>query len=175
MNKKLLISLIVIGIIVIFTVGVTYAFFMANNSNTFTGNSGNIDINYVNGGVLTGELYPRSSRSEDVYGSVSIGLKKDSVKANASIYIDIDNIDEALSSDALVWDMYLNDTLYKSGTFKGAKSGSRFYLVEDYPLTTNTDVFKVYIWLNGNKIDNSVLDSSITGKLRAEARATAEF
>ena len=167
MNKKLLISLIVIGIIVIITVGVTYAFFMANNSNTFTGNSGNIDINYVNGGVLTGELYPRSSRSEDVYGSVSIGLNKDSVKANASIYIDIDNIDEALSSDALVWDMYLNDTLYKSG--------SRFYLVEDYPLTTNTDVFKVYIWLNGNKIDNSVLDSSITGKLRAEARATAEF
>ena len=167
MNKKLLISLIVLGIIVIITVGVTYAFFMANNSNTFMGNSGNIDINYVNGGVLTGELYPRSSRSEDVYGSVSIGLNKDSVKANASIYIDIDNIDEALSSDALVWDMYLNDTLYKSG--------SRIYLVEDYPLTTNTDVFKVYIWLNGNKIDNSVLDSSITGKLRAEARATAEF
>lgn len=175
MNKKLLTSLIVIGIIIIATVGVTYAFFAANNNNSFTGNSGNIDISYVNGGVLTGELYPRSSRSEDVYGSVSIGLNKDSVAANASIYIDITKIDDALASDALVWDMYLNDTLYKSGTFKGAKSGSKFYLVEDYPLTTKTDVFKVYIWLNGDKIDNSVLDSSITGKLRAEARAKAEF
>ena len=175
MNRKLLISLIVIGIIIIATVGVTYAFYAANNSNSFTGSNGNIDINYVNGGVLTGELYPRSSRSEDVYGSVSIGLNKDSVQANASIYIDITEIDEALSSDALVWDMYLNDTLYKSGTFEGAKSGSKFYLVEDYPLTTSTDVFKVYIWLNGDKIDNSVLDSSITGKLRAEARAKADF
>ncbi len=175
MNKKaLLIGMILI--IISLALGITYAYLIVNRDTSLQGGStGNFNIDYTNGGVLSGSLYPRSEKSNDIYGNVKLSLKEGSIGANCNIYIQIDTIDEPLASKALVWELYKNNEYVTTGTFEGYSNNSKLYVLKNYALTTDVDSFDVYIWLNGSEMSNNALNSKITGKLRVDAIARATF
>ena len=161
MNKKKYLVIIIVSVAIVITLiagTIAYLFTSANNNN-INGSAEGLQLTFTNDGTLSGALRPVNGKTEDIVTTVTVGLANNDNKASINIYIDVTTIDAVLASDALVWEIYKDDVFYKRGTFTGASTGNKFYLINNYELT-KTEVFKVYVWLDGSSSGNSSMNSS---------------
>lgn len=182
--KKVMIYTIAILLIIILTVGTTYAFFSAATSsfNKLNSETHKLEVIYTGDTEINGHLNLVKVKEDGYDRTISIGLSEDSVGAAANIYISIDEISSTIATQALKWEIYKvqnkTESLYNSGTFVdcgeiGATktkctAGNRIYMITDYTLSTTPSEFKVYIWLNGYQVGNEVLGATIKGYIGAE-------
>ena len=73
-----------------------------------------------------------------------------------------------ISIDGFIWEVVgiKNgvEVYNNKGTFKGVTSSSTVTIVKDYPLSYEDTTFTVYFWINGDMVDNSVLNSEFVGQ-----------
>ena len=182
--KKILTYATILLIVAIISVSGTYAFFAASVSteDPISGTAHHLEVRYNGDEEINGGLELVTDKSEGHRREVSIALAENSIDALANIYIYIDQISPGLASEALVWEVYTLENgvevKYDEGSFvKCGKTeetkakcsdGDKNYLVTNYKLSTTSETFVIYLWLNAMKSDNSVLDGKLKGYIGAE-------
>ena len=181
-QKTVYILLLAIFIIVV-TVGVTYAYFNSIVSNdTLSTEIHELNVIYKGDEEINGTLNLATDKSGGYRRAVSIGLGENSVGASANIYIYIDQITETLAVEALNWEVYKivnnQEVKYSEGNFLdcGAldetkykcTAGKKAYVVDNFELSTTSQTFAIYIWLDGTKVGNEVLGATLKGYIGAE-------
>ena len=176
-NKTII---LIIFTAIILTLTTTLSFFVWNstaNQDISVGVSlSGLDafIHYNKGtDILTGTLLP----SEDYTGGISteIELWKDPSAESRTIYghiyLDITSIGTNLANEpALKWVITTNDKIISIGNFVGQKEGNSIALKVNIPLSTNKQLFKIYIWLDESMdINYDIEGETIATKIRAEA------
>ena len=171
---------IVVLAIILIALTSTLAFFMWNSAreqdiNVALNLSGLDAFIHYNKGtdVLTGTLLP----STDYTGGISteIELWKDPSAESRTIYghiyMDITTIGPNLANEpALKWVITTNDKIISTGNFVGQKEGNSIALKVNIPLSTNKQLFKIYIWLDESMdINYDIEGETIATKIRAEA------
>ena len=183
--KKIILYTSMVLLITIITVGGTYAYFVSTtNSNTVSTDASELEIIYSTGEEISGVLNLVSSKEEGKQTTLSIKLSEDSVDATANVFIKIYEISEEIATDALNWELYRkpsggSETFVASGTFKDYQNGDKFYIEENYRLTTSDTDYTVYIWLDGNKVNNidtpNVVGAVLNGYIGADAQHVTEL
>lgn len=177
MNKKSAIMLI-IGIIVTvpIIVGSTYAYYLSttkSNNSALNTNASNFEVIYTGGEKITGPMNLSKSREQGLNTSVKIKMAEGSALAKANIYINVEKITSNISIDGFIWEVVgikNGVEVYNNrGTFKGVTSSSTVTIVKDYPLSYEDTTFTVYFWMNGDMVDNSVLNSEFVGTIGASS------
>lgn len=169
-----IIVLIVITICLV-TFSVTYAWFISSQStdNVNASTSGKLEIIYDKGQDVNGTLRPSSSKETGLSATVKIKQSLNSVSGLGTVTLNVVNIDPALAVKGLKWELYKDSDVspIANGTFEGVTSNSQIDLVKDYLLTTTDTTFTLYIWLNGNEVDNSVMNKTFSAYISATARS----
>lgn len=179
--KKVIIYVTIVLFIAAITVAGTYAYIFStikSTNNAVTTNTGLIDIIYTGGNEISGILNLVSSKEEGKNTTVTIKLSEQSVDAEADIYIKINTIDTDIATEALNWECHRThkgETHITSGTFNGKRNGDKIYIDTDYRLSTTETYYKVYVWLDGNKIGNEALGASFDSYIGAEAIHVTEL
>lgn len=176
--KKIVNSLIIILIVItliLVTFSITYAWFKTtqiSDSNSSTG-SGKLEIIYDEGQDVNGTLIPSTSKEKGLVASVKIRQSSTSVDGLATVTLNVSTIDLELAITGLKWELYKNSESnpVAFGNFNGVSSGSKINLIEDYALTTSDTTFTLYIWLNGDEVNNSVMNKSFSAYINASARS----
>ena len=177
MNKFINYSIIILIVLTIclITFSITYAWFVTSQStnNINSATSGKLEIIYDKGQDVNGTLRPSSSKENGLSASVKIRKSDSSVDGLATIKLHVTTIDQALAVSGLKWELFKNtdSTSVASGTFYGINSNSDINLIENYLLTTTDTTFTLYIWLNGDEVDNSVMNKSFSAYITATARS----
>ena len=71
---------------------------------------------------------------------------------------------------ALKWVITTNDKIISTGNFVGQKEGNSIALKVNIPLSTNKQLFKIYVWLDESMdINYDIEGETIATKIRAEA------
>ena len=181
--KKALTYILGLSLVAIVTAGSTYAYFVSVvEGGGKIAQTHVLEVIYTGDTEIKGNIDLVTSKEGGHNRTISIRLSENSVGAAANFYIAIDEITAALATEALNWEFYKlvngEEQYVDSGTFMdcGAigesktkcSNGKRIYMLTDYTLSTTEDKFKVYIWLNGHKAGNEVLNAVLTGYIGAE-------
>jgi len=182
--KKAIIYITTILLLTIITVGGTYAFFTANASskNDVVTEAHKFEVIYTGGTKISGPLNLASKKEQGTNTTVNIKVAEDSVLGKANIYIMIEEISKVIANDALVWEVYKTsqgvESFVDSGTFlecadgnntKPCEANDKLYLVKNYKLSKENTSFTIYLWLNGNLVDNQVIGATFKGYIGAES------
>ena len=176
-KKKLSISILLILLIAIIVCGITYAFFVfVTNSGITEANSGKLDIAYnIENSNINGLLIPSSTRSGGISTSVTAKLNSGSIPGNINLYITPTFL-TGMPSSALMWEVDVVDTsdnllTHYEGDFTGCVINTPVKITDAYGLTSNLLTFKIYIWLNGERINNNnyTNDNEFTATISADS------
>jgi len=183
-NKNKVSVIVAIITVVIFCVGITYAYFTA----TVTGNedakstrvtSGKLIIDfetteYINN--LTGELI-KDSQKEDLADYSNFTVKHNVESKNKADYTlsltDIEISDNLKSAD-FKWELVKNNTVINSGDFSSIGNSTSLNLTLDMQrLEVNqTDNYTFRIWLSETNVDQSNLyNGTFSAKIALVARS----
>lgn len=176
MEKKRLISYIFAVILLITIVaGITYAYFRyATNSGSISGASDEIDIDYtISNANLSGTLLPSTSRSDGIMESVTARLNNAGDNLALNLYITPTTI-TGITPAALKWEVDVINTSstvlnHYSGSFSGAVVNTPIAIVSNYPLTTNTLTYNIYVWLDGASLTSIESNNQFVGVVSAES------
>ena len=175
MTKKRIAIIVFVLLLTITVVGSTYAFFTATVNSSGVDTSGSkFEVIYTGGTDIGGPISLSSQKVEESSTSVNIKIGQGSVKANATLYIKIEEISEVLAVPGFIWEVYgyknSEQVYYKKGNFDGlnATNNNVVNIVENYQLTEENTEFKVYIWLDGNMVGNEVMNASFKGQIGAK-------
>ena len=175
MKKPTIIMIISVLLLTIVVIGSTYAFFSASiDSNNMTANASKFEVIYTGNARFDKQISLSTSKVEESSTSVNIRLGEGSVAVNAILYIMIENISEKLAVDGFNWEVYgyknNKQEYYNSGTFEGKNSttNNTINIVENYLLSEDNTEIKVYLWLDGNKVGNEVMNTSFKGYIGAK-------
>lgn len=181
--KKIILYSLILLLVVVITVSGTYAYFVstASSNNQVLTKASKLEVIYTGGTEINGVLNLVNTKEEGHKVTVDIKLSEDSVEATADLYIHINKITSTIANDALNWEIYKTynseETFVDSGTFldcasgnttKQCEDGDKIYLVKDYELTTTDTYYTIYIWLDGNKVENEVLGATLDAYIGAE-------
>ncbi len=174
MNNKLFYSVAGVLLVVMMIAGSTYAFYSASaNSSELEMDASALEVIYTGGTSLDGEMPIVATKEEGYITELNIKVGANSTEADATLFIHIDEITQNLAIDGFKW--YVvgtksgNQVYTNSGNFfgKNATNNNTINIVEHYHLTTANTVFTLYMWLDGNMIDNSILGGSFSGYVGA--------
>ena len=183
MNKKLLLYITIIILLIVVTVGGTYAYFsilVRGVGNDVTATSSNFDIIYHGGTPINKEMSMSIDKKGGYSTTVDIGLTNDTnITVTADILLNINTISDNLKINGFKWESYRvegnNEIKVQEGNFSNASNGSIIQLVSHYKLPTNPvkqTYFKIYLWLDGNdsSVGSSVADetASFSGFISAQ-------
>ena len=170
-----LIAILIVFTISLLTVSITYAWFTMTVDADLAGgaNAGTLEINYVKGTDIIGSLIPSSNRNGGLNTSVQISKSVNSIDAIADLTIENIVMSDGLkaSASALKWEVYKDSdsSPFATGTFAEVDADNKLTIVSDYELTTSVTTFTVYIWLNGNETDNTVMNQTFSAAIKANA------
>ena len=162
----------------IIIIGSTYAFFTstANANTNAAANSKNFEVIYTGGGKnLSGSLDPCTKKEDGINTTVNIKMAQNSALAKATLYINIEKITSNLAVEGFIWEVYGTnesgeEVYYKKGNFAGTNDTDKntINIVEDYKLSYENTSFTVYLWVDANKVNESILNSEFKGSLGAK-------
>ena len=162
----------------IIIIGSTYAFFTstAKANNNAAANSKNFEVIYTGGGKnLSGTLDPCTKKEDGINTTVNIKMAQNSALAKATLYINIEKITSNLAVEGFIWEVYGTnesgeEVYYKKGNFAGTTDTDKntINIVEDYKLSYENTSFTVYLWVDANKVNESILNSEFKGSLGAK-------
>lgn len=165
-NKKKYIILIVILLLV--AIGGTYAFFGFIAEDSLAGNIQCYDINYTTGQEITGELRQGLTYLSGTSTDITMSVKSNCYHMMGTLYIttnDTNTMD--LTDNALMYTVVEDGIVVAEGTVNGTKNQK---IYTGFTLTQTSKNFKIYIWLNEDLEDDTVLnDESYSGYIHAEA------
>lgn len=152
--------------------GISYAYITwTSGKNNYNVSSKCFDIYYDKGTDINGSMMP----SEDYSGGLSTTVKMDiksscNINANGKIYL---NTLEATSSN-LYREGLLNYALLKDDVVLSSGNITGFGEIEiDIGMlnknTSATTSYTIYVWIDNNLVENTDVDSSYYGNIRAEA------
>lgn len=181
MKKRLFYTIILVISIIVLVVGGTYAWFITsvNATNKANTNSKKFQVIYTGDTRLDGNLLMTNSKTDNYKRTVKAKVADDSVSAKLNLYINIEEISANLAVEGFVWEVYgyQNGTqVYaNSGNFNGksATTGNNIIDLTNftdhvYTITNVETTFDIYLWLDGNKVDESVLGSTFKGTIEAK-------
>jgi len=176
MKKQLLYSILAVLIMSGTVFGATYAFFSASVGNSVSQtNSSDMDIVYSGGSPITGTMQQVANRSGGFSTVINIKTASNSVEPKVNMFINIDNITANLAVPGLKWEVDIersgDNLIHYAGNFDGYNSTTNKVvpIISNYPLTTTNSKITVYIWLDGNSTNNSVLGGSFNGYISASS------
>lgn len=169
MNKKVVIIIASVLVLTLVVFAVTYAYLNASHTSDVVGvKSGKIDITYKNDGEVSGTLLPSVDYSKGIYTTSKIKLENNSLTNLASIKLEVEEISDYLKNDALNWTLLINGEVKRSDDFSVLPTDNIITLYDNYELDENITEIKVYIWLNGDKTTNEMMDQAFKAKLYVE-------
>lgn len=176
MKKQILYSIISTLLLTIAVIGSTYAYFSAstNSNKNIEGTSKTFDVIYTGGTTISGPLSLGIKKEDGLSTTVNIKMAAGSALATATLYIDIEKITSNLAIDGFIWEVVgtKNNTqvYYKKGNFSGTNDTTNniVNIVENYKLSEENTSFTVYLWIDGNQTDNSVVNAEFKGYIGAK-------
>lgn len=177
MKNQLLYSVIAVLLLIALTIGGTYAFYAASagDNNSLVTNGSKFEVIYTGGTNIAGKMNVVSSKEEGYNTTVNIKIAENSVAVKSNLYITIAEITPNLAIKGFIWEVYgyQNDkqVYYDKGNFEGHNSANNNIvdIVKDYKLSTENTSFTIYLWIDGNQTDNSVLNGSFKGYIGARS------
>lgn len=186
MDKKrnyilLMITVISLGLLL---TGGTYAWLTFNGitvgNNTLTGNTSNFLMDYS--ASLTGTLYPSSTYEGGLSGTVTAMINEESSVSSAvgTLYLYADSNTSSILYEgtelgiALKYAVLSGGDVVESGTVNSniIKTGvpNGMIILDHIPIqNTKNYTYTVYVWLDGNLVDNRYLDLSFSGSINLKA------
>ena len=180
MKKQFLYTAIGVLLLGLLTVGGTYAFYslVISGDRPVNTNSSKFEIVYVGGGSTFDGPLSLATKKEDGYKkTLKINVASGAVQAKLNLYLQIEEISQDLAIDAFKWEIYGYNSsgtqVYtKAGTFTGYSAANGHNIVNlvnyDYTLTNDQTTFDIYLWLDINGVDNSVLGTSFKSHIAAQ-------
>lgn len=179
-------NLLILGgivILVVFLIGTTYAYMtIAAKSGNIAdlSRSGKLDVVYLNGQSISGQILPTADNKEGLRTTVSIRVNEGSVKAIGTLTLHITTLSSGLAIQGLKWEIYKDSEttpmvdsngVTRSGNFVGYADGDEIALVENYEILTTATTFTLCIWLDGadSTVDNSLTNTTFLGYISASA------
>lgn len=177
MNKRKI--LIIIGVCifsVLIVIGTTYAYYKGTIFNDFNASTitHGLDyyINYTKGkDIDSSTLLMSPNYTGGVSTEVELWKKDDTYDIYGHIYVDINEIGEALStSNVLNYVVLNNNEIIEDGILLNNVQNNSVLLTANIPLKTSKELYKIYIWLDQEKVvDNSIEDNILSLTVRCEA------
>lgn len=179
MKKIITLSLILL-LVMIATMGLTYAFFTATtgSSDIQFAKSDQLEVIYKGDKEISGNLSVVRNKDEGYRREVSISLSEISIDALANIYIYVEEIDEPLATRALEWEIYKinkdnTETILATGDFLDCGA-----INETKSKCTNGN--RIYMHTNINLLTKEELETiaqeqSITDEAELEALKVQKF
>ena len=175
MKKKILYSILVVVLIIIVSVGITYAWLSWSGSVNISGTSECFDVNYVKGQDIGSEESPAklslaSSYTEGLSTVVKVNLNDTCTILNGTgtLYLNTDSITSniLLTSNVLKYQVLDGTTEINSGIIT---STGTLAIYDNIPITNEEKSITVYIWIDGNLVTNDnvndVLSSIYKGNI----------
>lgn len=176
MRKQVLYSIMSILLLTIAVIGSTYAYFSASASSNenVEGTSKTFDVIYTGGTTISGPINLGSKKEDGLNTTVNIKMAEGSALATATLYINIEKITSNLATEGFVWEVIgtKNNTqvYYNKGNFVGTNNTTKniVNIVENYKLSEENTSFTVYLWIDGNKVDNNIVNAEFQGYIGAK-------
>ncbi len=173
-KTKLIGTILGVVLFIALIAGFTYAYLISRVEKTLTTGSGKFSIDYQIVENITAEgLTPSDSKDEGLHGKVTAKLSEGSIKGKFNIYITPSVIEGLNTSDALKYEVYVNNstTPYKTGDFNNAAVNNPLQIVDSYELNSSTTLttFDIYIWLDNNKVTNAMFGKTFKATISADS------
>ena len=175
MKKKILYSVLIVLLIIIVSVGITYAWLSWSGSVNISGTSECFDVNYVKGQDIGSEESPAklslaSSYTEGLSTVVKVNLNDTCTILNGTgtLYLNTDSITSniLLTSNVLKYQVLDGTTEITNGIIT---STGTLAIYNNIPITNEVKSITVYIWIDGNLVTNDnvndVLSSIYKGNI----------
>lgn len=175
MKKKILYSVLIVLLIIIVSVGITYAWLSWSGSVNISGTSECFDVNYVKGQDIGSEESPAklslaSSYTEGLSTVVKVNLNDTCTILNGTgtLYLNTDSITSniLLTSNVLKYQVLDGTTEITNGVIT---STGTLAIYDNIPITNEEKSITVYIWIDGNLVTNDnvndVLSSIYKGNI----------
>ena len=175
MKKKILYSVLIVLLIIIVSVGITYAWLSWSGSVNISGTSECFDVNYVKGQDIGSEESPAklslaSSYTEGLSTVVKVNLNDTCTILNGTgtLYLNTDSITSniLLTSNVLKYQVLDGTTEITNGVIT---STGTLAIYDNIPITNEEKSITVYIWIDGNLVTNdnvnNVLSSIYKGNI----------
>lgn len=175
MKKKILYSVLIVLLIIIVSVGITYAWLSWSGSVNVSGTSECFDVNYVKGQDIGSEESPAklslaSSYTEGLSTVVKVNLDDTCTILNGTgtLYLNTDSITSniLLTSNVLKYQVLDGTTEITNGVIT---STGTLAIYDNIPITNEEKSITVYIWIDGNLVTNDnvndVLSSIYKGNI----------
>lgn len=179
-NRKYVLAILLVMILLIFAVRVTYALFEASilNTGSLTGDTC-FSIKYTNGQAISGELSMGSGYSSGKSTNIVLHIdnqtedsKCSNIIGKGTIYLNTvsSNVDFSTSgSIPLMYSVLVGNTVMVSGEVNG---NSKQAIYTGFNVTTTSVTYKVYLWYNEDKDNvNDFNDINYSGYISAEVIA----
>ena len=170
MNKAKLIGAIFGVILFIALIGsFTYAWvtWQSDNINT-SGTSDCFDIDY---GVTKESLEMVNNYTEGLSAKVSLALKSNckNVSGLATLYLNTNSASSSILQGALKYTVVKGEIVVSEGSIN---TSEKITLLDNIEVNDTTPItYTVYVWLNGEEVDNSYANLSYYGYISAEAES----
>ena len=154
MKKRII---IIITILIVLSLGVTYAIFKWTSSNSdVTFNVEGCYITYDAGSNISGASFGPALSKDDTTNVISkeITMTPECSGVTANLTLTVDSIDDGLKEESFIYELYSGSNKVSSGNFKEATSGKVYTILNTKILTEKvTDAYTLYIYIDGN-MDN---------------------
>lgn len=175
-NKRSLITILGVVLLIVIVAGVTYALFEANaNKEDAVSGDTCFSIKYTKGQNISGELEMGASYTTGKSTDIVIGLDNSSSNANrcsniigkGTIYLTTtsSNLDYTKTNIPLRYSVVVGSTVKATGAINGTENQ---ILYENFDVTATSVTYKVYIWYDQSKDDiNDFSDITFAGYIHA--------
>ncbi len=175
-NKRSLITILGVVLLIVIVAGVTYALFEANaNKKDAVSGDTCFSIKYTKGQNISGELEMGASYTTGKSTDIVIGLDNSSSNANrcsniigkGTIYLTTtsSNLDYTKTNIPLRYSVVVGSTVKATGAINGTENQ---ILYENFDVTATSVTYKVYIWYDQSKDDiNDFSDITFAGYIHA--------
>ncbi len=175
-NKRSLITIFGVVLLIVIVAGVTYALFEANaNKEDAVSGDTCFSIKYTKGQNISGELEMGASYTTGKSTDIVIGLDNSSSNANrcsniigkGTIYLTTtsSNLDYTKTNIPLRYSVVVGSTVKATGAINGTENQ---VLYENFDVTATSVTYKVYIWYDQSKDDiNDFSDITFAGYIHA--------
>lgn len=175
-NKRSLITIFGVVLLIVIVAGVTYALFEANaNKEDAVSGDTCFSIKYTKGQNISGELEMGASYTTGKSTDIVIGLDNSSSNANrcsniigkGTIYLTTtsSNLDYTKTNIPLRYSVVVGSTVKATGAINGTENQ---ILYENFDVTATSVTYKVYIWYDQSKDDiNDFSDITFAGYIHA--------
>ena len=180
MKKKILYSVLIVLLIIIVSVGITYAWLSWSGSVNISGTSECFDVNYVKGQDIGSEESPAklslaSSYTEGLSTVVKVNLNDTCTILNGTgtLYLNTDSITSniLLTSNVLKYQVLDGTTEITNGVIT---STGTLAIYDNIPITNEIRTITVYIWIDGNLVTNDNVSEILTSVYKGNISMSVE-